>query len=73
MLYFYIKHYCKHCNDCDKILAKFQMAVLSSYEKMCSSYDHNSNNIKFKYEEGHCLTSNAYRKKVPAACTMPNI
>lgn len=73
MLYFYIKHYSKHSDDPHKILATFQVAVKSICEKMCSSYDHNSNNIKFKYEEGHCLTSNAYRKKVPAACTMPNI
>lgn len=48
MLYFYIKHYSKHSDDPDKILAKFQVAVKSSYEKMCSSYDHNSNNLSFK-------------------------
>lgn len=53
MLYFYIKHYSKHSDDLDKILAQFQVAVKSSYEKMRSSYDHNSN----IYEEGHCLTS----------------
>lgn len=30
MLYLYIKHYSKHSDDLDKILAQFQVAVKSS-------------------------------------------
>lgn len=33
MLYFYIKHYSKHSDDPDKILAKFQVAVKSIARK----------------------------------------
>lgn len=37
------------------------------------SYDHDSNDFSLVYEEECRFNSNAYRRRVPAACTIINI